>query len=176
MVTPQRVCGGGWPCLTCPQQSCLSSLPFSAVSPPPFHPLLHCVSQHFRSSLPRILSPASLAWCWYIQQWFWLWQMKVDCFESLWRNRVIVIYNSFMTLDDCRSWGRSFVAELVSLCENPILGRTPLSSTKVSDLPRRKDSLLTNDTEHPQARGTMRPVSSESKQVSRGHRAVPQIS
>ena len=143
-------------------------LPFSAVSPPPFHPPFHRVCQHFRSSLPRILSPASLAQCWYIQHWFWLWQMKVDCFASFWRNRVIVIYNSFMTFDDCGSWGRSSAAELVSLCKNPILktnkqtnkqtnknpiyGRTPFSSTKVSDLPRRKDSFLINDTEHPQAR------------------------
>lgn len=122
MITPQKVCSIVQPHLTCPQQSCLDPLPFFADT------ALRCLilSPTISEALhPRDHSPVPLAQCWYIQHWFWLWQRKDDCFEFLWRNRVIVIYQSFVTLDDCGSWGGSFVAELVSLCENPAFGRMP---------------------------------------------------
>lgn len=148
MTTPQKVCGVGWPRLACPQQSCLLPLAFSTDT------ALHCLilSPTVSEALhPRDLSPVLLAQCWYIQHWFWLRQRKDDCLESLWRNRVIVIYQSFMTFDDCGSWGGSFVAELVSLCENPVFGRMPFPSTEASNPPRREDRLLVNDAAHPQA-------------------------
>lgn len=148
MITPQKVFGRGQPRLTGPQQSCLVPLPFFAD--PALHSLV--LSPTISEALhPRELSPAPLARCWYIQHWFWLWQRKDDCFEFSRRNRVIVIYQSFVTFDDCGSWGGSFAAVLVSLCENPVFGRMPFPSTKASNLPRREDGLLVNGAVHPQA-------------------------
>ena len=50
----------------------------------------------------------------------------------------------FMTFDDCVCLGESFAAELVSLCENHVLGRMPFPSTKTSNWPRREGQDLTD--------------------------------
>lgn len=86
--------------------------------------------------------------------------------------------HSFMTFDDCGSWGGSFVAELVSLCENPVLGRMPFSSTKTSNWPRREDQEFTDQCCcAPTGPGTVRPVPSEAiLQISQGYQAVLHIS
>ena len=47
---------------------------------------------------PRDFAPAPLIKCWYIQHWPLLWQMEGDCFESLRRNKVTVIYTSWWLL------------------------------------------------------------------------------
>ena len=86
--------------------------------------------------------------------------------------------HSFMTFDDCGSWGGSLVAELVSLCENPVLGRMPFPSTKTSDWPRREDQEFTDRCCcAPTGPGTVRPVPSEAiLQISQGYQAVLHIS